>query len=185
MATSQEEYITVDDIWVCSICFEKPRYLPCKHSFYQACLYSYIISQCKSTEPRKPEGWADLFPLNDILQKMVDKPDGIYCEPCFRENDDEQATNYCVTCKKYLCTTCTKYHGRNIASRDHTIFKASKINSIKVVSEIELANGCPNHQHEKIQLYCHDHDQPCCALCGGTEHRTCEKVDTIENAFQA
>lgn len=83
-----------------------------------------------------------------------------------------------------MCTTCTKYHGRNIASRDHTIFKASKINSIKVVSEIELANGCPNHQHEKIQLYCHDHDQPCCALCGGTEHRTCEKVDTIENAFQ-
>lgn len=207
MATAQEEYITVDDIRVCSICFEQfktPRYLPCKHSFCQGCLSSYIINQCKSTDPRlgfhcplcrvyipsdgdprKPEGWAELFPLNDILQKRIDKQDGIFCDPCFRENDHEQATNYCATCKEYLCTTCTKYHRRNSASRDHTIFTASEINSIKVLSEIEFANGCPNYQREKVDLYCHDHDLPICGLCGGTEHRKCEKVATIENALQA
>lgn len=31
---------------------------------------------------------------------------------------------------------------------------------------------------------CHDHEQPCCALCAGTEHRKCDSVDTIEDAVK-
>lgn len=115
MATSQEDYNTVDDSRVCSICFERfktPRYLPCNHSFCTNCLFSYIVGQCKSTEPRlgfhcpicrvyipcdgdpeKPETWAELFPLNDIPQKMI-QCDAKYCEPCKRENDEEEAIDY-------------------------------------------------------------------------------------------
>lgn len=205
MATSQEDYNTVDDSRVCSICFERfktPRYLPCNHSFCTNCLFSYIVGQCKSTEPRlgfhcpncrvyipcdgdpeKPETWAELFPLNDILQKMI-QCDAKYCEPCKRENDEEEAIDYCISCKEYLCASCTKYHKRNMASHDHNLFKASEMKSIQVIPQINISDCCPKHRHEKVQLYCHDHDQPMCGLCGGTEHRKCEKVDTIENALQ-
>lgn len=206
MATSLSGTLTVNDATVCSICFEKfktPRYLPCKHSFCHECLSSYIVSQCKSTEPRlgfhcplcreyipsdgasgKPEDWAGLFPRNDILQKMIDKLDIQFCEPCLRDNDHEEALNYCLQCNEYLCKLCTKYHKKSMASLDHRIFKISEMESIEIVPKLEVANICHEHQNEKVQLYCHDHEQPCCALCGGTEHRKCEKVDTLENAVR-
>lgn len=87
----------------------------------------HFASQCKSTEPRlgfhcplcreyipsdgasgKPEDWAGLFPRNDILQKMIDKLDNQLCEPCLRDNDHEEALNYCLQCNEYLCTKCHK-----------------------------------------------------------------------------
>lgn len=206
MATSLSETHTVNDARVCSICFEKfktPRYLPCKHSFCHECLSSYIVSQCKSTEPRlgfhcplcreyipsdgasdKPGDWAGLFPRNDILQKMIDKVNDQYCEPCLRDNDHEPASDYCLPCNEYLCELCTKYHRKSMASIDHRIFKIGEMESIEIVPKIEVANICHDHQNDKIQLYCHDHEQPCCALCGGTEHRKCERVDTLENAVR-
>lgn len=33
-------------------------------------------------------------------------------------------------------------------------------------------------------MHCDVHEQPCCGLCGCTEHRKSERVDTIENAVQ-
>lgn len=111
MATSETKTFIVDDVRVCSICYEKfktPRYLPCKHSFCHVCLSSYIISQCKSKEarlgfhcpvcrsyipslgdPEKPEDWVGLYPINDVLQKLVAGPDETYCEPCLRDNERE------------------------------------------------------------------------------------------------
>lgn len=69
-----------------------------------------------------------------------------------------------------------------MASIDHSTFTISEMKSTQIVPKIEVASSCIKHQNEKVQLYCHDHEQPCCALCGGTEHRKCKKVDTIENA---
>lgn len=205
MASPQLNTTTVNDDRVCSICIEKfksPRCLPCNHSFCTICLSSYIASQCKSTEPRlgfhcplcrvytpsdgesdKPEEWAERFPLNDILQIIIDQPDEIRCQPCLRENDKEKATDYCLSCKEYLCDQCIKYHRRSMASLDHTIMSTIEMKSVQVAPK-ESTNRCPKHRLEKIQMYCHDHEQPCCGLCGCTEHRKCERVDTLENAVQ-
>lgn len=203
MATSQAEVNTVNDVTVCPICFEKfkiPRYLQCKHSFCHDCLSSYIVSQCNSTGPRlgfhcplcrvyipcdgnpeKPEEWAGLFPINDILQKIVNEPNEKRCEACVRDGDEEEAFDFCLSCIEYLCKLCAKYHKKNLATRDHIIISVDEMKSMQVVPNANAGNRCPKHQHEHIQLYCHDHEQPCCGLCGGTEHRKCEKVDTIEN----
>lgn len=203
MATSETKTFIVDDVRVCSICYEKfktPRYLPCKHSFCHVCLSSYIISQCKSKEarlgfhcpvcrsyipslgdPEKPEDWVGLYPINDVLLKLVAGPDETYCEPCLRDNEREKTSDYCLSCNEYLCMLCVKYHRKNMASRDHTIIKISEMLSMPIVPEKRLSNCCPKHENEKIQMYCHEHEQPCCGLCVGTEHRKCEKVDTVEN----
>lgn len=204
MATSQTETLLVENVRECPICFEKyntPRYLPCKHSFCHGCLSSYIVSQCKSTEsrlgfhcpvcrsyipspgdPEKSEEWVDLYPINDVLQKLVAVPDEKYCEPCLRENENEESTDYCLSCNEYLCMLCAKCHRRNMASRHHIIKKINEMLLMQIVPEERLLKGCPKHENGKIQMYCFDHEQPCCGLCVGTEHRKCEKLDTIENA---
>lgn len=35
------------------------------------------------------------------------------CEPCLRDNDHEEALNYCLQCYAYLCKLCTKYHKKS------------------------------------------------------------------------
>lgn len=205
MATSKAETFPVDDVRVCSICFEKfktPRYLPCKHSFCSDCLSSYIVSQCKSTEPRlgfhcplcrvyipsdgvpgEPEKWAKLYPINVILQNMGDHTHDKQCEPCLRDSEINKASDYCLSCEEYICMNCAKCHKKNMASLNHTIVLIQEMNMIQIVPEIASVNFCPKHKHEKIQLYCHDHEQLCCCLCGSTEHRKCDRVDTLEDAL--
>ena len=155
MATQQAEAVMVNDITVCSICFEKfkiPRYLPCEHSFCHDCLCSYIVSQCKSTEPRlgfhcplcrqyilsdqdveKPENWAGHFPLNDILQKIVAQPGEKSCEPCLRSNESTTPTNYCWSCKEYFCEMCTKYHLKFLELNEHKITKITDLETRPII----------------------------------------------------
>lgn len=63
--------------------------------------------------PGKPDDWAGLLPINDILQKMINQVHDQLCEPCLRDNDHEEASDYCLPCNEYLCKLCTKYHKNN------------------------------------------------------------------------
>ena len=207
MATQEAEAVKVNDITVCSICFEKfkiPRYLPCKHSFCHDCLCSYIVSQCKSTEPRlgfhcplcrqfilsngdvldKPEECAGHFPVNNILQKLISQSGEKHCEPCGRNEEDAEVTTFCMSCNEYLCELCTKYHAKILALNDHKILKLSDMETNQTIPVLGIANKCPRHQDEPAQLYCSGHEQPCCFKCGATVHKKCEKVDEIKIAGQ-
>ncbi|XP_078330612.1 tripartite motif-containing protein 59-like [Crassostrea virginica] len=174
METQQAVAVKVKDITVCSICIEKfktPRYLPCKHSFCHDCLCSYIVSQCKSTEPRlgfhcplcrqytvsdgeteKPEKWAEYFPVNSVLEKMVYQSGNKYCELCLKENEKEPASNYCLTCKEYMCALCTKFHMKFLAMKDHKTVSLSETESVQILSTLEVENPCPVHCNEETIL---------------------------------
>ena len=207
MATQQAEAVIVNDITVCSICFEKfkiPRYLPCKHSFCQDCLCSYIVSQCKSTEPRlgfhcplcrqfilsngdvldKPEEWAGHFPVNNILQKLISQSGEKHCEPCARNEEDAEVTTFCMSCNEYLCELCTKYHAKILALNDHKILKLRDMETNETIPVLGIVNKCPKHQDEPAQLFCSVHEQPCCFKCGAIVHKKCTKVDEIKIAGQ-
>ena len=206
MGTQQAVAVKVNDITVCSICFEKfktPRYLPCKHSFCHDCLCSYIVRQCKSTEPRlgfncplcrqytvsdgeteKPEKWAEYFPVNSVLEKMVYQSGNKYCELCLKENEKEPASNYCLTCKEYLCAMCTKFHMKFRAMKDHKTVSLSETESVQIVSTLEVENPCPVHCNEEIQLYCVEHEKPCCWICAETTHQKCENFTMVKKTGQ-
>ena len=195
------------DVTVCSICFEKfrtPRILPCTHAFCHGCISSYIVTSCQSKEapvgfscplcrefvpspaiPGKPENWADRFPVCKMLEKLNKGDDTHLCAACLRENEEEDATEFCITCEESICGTCAKYHKRILTTRNHLVCTLSDPSLAMQLINMSLDTGnCPEHPDKEIELYCNDHLKVCCSLCSNTEHRKCGDVSTIQSRFQ-
>ncbi|XP_062613796.1 E3 ubiquitin-protein ligase TRIM45-like [Saccostrea cucullata] len=206
MATALTDSSSFEDVTVCSICFEKyktPRYLPCSHSFCHGCLSSHIVSVCKSTEPRlgfncplcrkytpvvgpfdKPEEWVETFPVNEILEKMLGSPEQKMCDSCMRDNEEEEASDFCLSCLEFLCKMCTKFHRKHLLSRDHSICPLKELKLQHIQSTFGKDDICKKHPDQKLKLYCKKHEEPCCVVCGGMEHRQCDSVEPIEKAAE-
>ena len=196
------KYTDKEDNLVCSICFEKfktPRYLPCKHSFCQDCLYSYIVSQLDSTEPRlgilcplcrefipnvcgsaSPEEWITQFPQNHVLEKHVNSTGQMHCEACLRDNIKEEGTDFCFSCNEKLCANCTKYHRRNLLTRDHKVVPLTETERGGLEPYFDQGEICGKHHGRPIEYFCDDHEEPCCTTCVCTTHRICRQVKTVE-----
>ncbi|XP_062591941.1 probable E3 ubiquitin-protein ligase MID2 [Saccostrea cucullata] len=195
---TEEKGVGNVDISKCPICFEQfktPRVLPCSHVFCHDCVSSHIVSTCQSKED--PLGfqcpvcrefvpapsfclnfkdWSQHFPTNrsdgDISLKV--------CEACQRDNESEGADNYCLFCCEALCDMCAKDHRKNRTSRDHKICRLDEMKCVPELSKISSNIYCEKHKDRPIELFCNDHEEPCCAMCCSTEHRKCESVETIE-----
>ncbi|XP_062619402.1 E3 ubiquitin-protein ligase TRIM45-like [Saccostrea cucullata] len=207
MATSLDEISIVEDVTLCSICFEKfkkPRYLPCSHSFCHSCLSSYIASVRTSTEPRlgfhcplcreyihckgtfdKPEDIVNFFPENYLLEKILEKGDQLKCESCLRDNEEEEATAYCATCMENLCQVCSKCHRKLLVTKSHKVYQLSEMKSSNIFSDSVSNLTCSKHKNREIELFCNDHEALCCTMCVSTEHRKCDSVDTVEVAAKS
>ncbi|XP_062616148.1 uncharacterized protein LOC134277867 [Saccostrea cucullata] len=192
----------IDEITVCSICFEKfkiPRYLPCTHSFCHGCLSSYILTACKATESRlgfncplcrtfipcigetnTPETWAELFPENDVLEKLSVKSEITFCQACLRENEEENATDICLYCVERLCKICTKSHRRGLTTLDHVIIPIKEMKRMPLTPKATHGNTCAKHRDRKLELFCNDHEELCCTMCVSLEHRKCDSIDTMD-----
>lgn len=91
------------------------------------------------------------------------------------------ATFICFDCSDLLCDNCCKHHKANKYTVDH------EINPIEQLpSDIHLLksfrNTCFEHKGKYLELYCVDHEIPCCSMCVSISHRKCEKVLSIEDA---
>nr|XP_022297633.1 uncharacterized protein LOC111106999 [Crassostrea virginica] len=188
---------TLEDASLCSLCFEKfksPRTLPCRHSFCHVCLSSTIESSCKEKED--PAGfrcplcreftpgvgeqkkWVNQFPINDVLVHILEISKTKLCGACKSENEEIPCINYCFECQEAMCEACTKFHGKLASSRSHTICPLHKA----MGADLQPNNykTCRKHPDRPVELVCNDHEQLCCALCAGTNHRKCKSVDTLD-----
>lgn len=203
MATCDSQQDTID-LTSCSICFEKfksPRILPCSHSFCHRCLCTYIVSSCDQKDfplgfpcplcrefvpspgqPDEVKRWADKFPINDALIQLMEGQDFNVCWACKRENEDEEATDFCLTCKEPLCKMCLKFHRKNLTSMSHEICLVSEIGS-RNFGQRNISIRCEKHE-KQIVLFCHDHKAPCCTECLTVEHSKCKNMLTVEKAVE-
>lgn len=205
MATSEVSYNNEDnDITTCTICLEQfniPKYLPCLHSFCESCIGIYITSAfekentcincpvCRSkvSAPETsitPEQWAKSLPLNFLLVGLIEKhkverPEKI-CMSCERidVNKKSEAISVCIDCSDTLCSNCLNCHRINKSSSNHEIVDISR-QGIVLKS---FKNMCTEHKGKEIELFCADHDLPCCATCVSVKHRKCENILVIDDA---
>ncbi|OWF50517.1 E3 ubiquitin-protein ligase TRIM56-like [Mizuhopecten yessoensis] len=200
-----------EDLTVCSICLQTltiPKYLPCLHTFCELCLQGWIESQVtksgrnikqveftcpvcrtntrlpsKATATNKSE-WASTFPSNHIIVSLIDKSmiekQKKSCDPCSVMKKDVQATQWCVQCSEAYCGPCSQVHRGMKATRKHKLIGLQDV--LRDLKCLSLDEMCNEHADEVIKLFCVDHDQPCCTICGATSHRKCDTVLELSEA---
>lgn len=205
MTTSKVSYYNEDnDITTCTICLEQfniPKYLPCLHSFCENCIATYITSAfekentcincpvCRAKVPAPelsitPEQWAKQLPLNFLLVGLIEKHKverpGKICMSCERidVNKKSEAISVCIDCSDTLCSVCLNCHRINKSSSNHEIVDILRQGIVLK----PFKNMCTEHKSKDLELFCADHNLPCCATCVSVNHRKCENVLTIEDA---
>lgn len=133
-----------------------------------------------NTTTDNPEEWTRCFSENRILEKYVSSSGQNFCEACLRESEEEKATHFCLNCNEKLCANCIKYHKRGLTTRKHEIISLNETSGMHDLSFQNKEVVCSTHQDRPIELFCQDHEEPCCAMCTSTMHRQCEHVEPIE-----
>lgn len=131
--------------------------------------------------PDEIKRWAEKFPINDALVQLMEGQDFNVCWPCRRENEEEEATAFCMTCKEPLCKMSSKFHKKNLASMYHEMCLVSEIGS-RIYRSKNVHVYCEKHNNKQIVLFCNDHGQPCCADCFTDDHKSCADILTIQKA---
>ncbi|XP_071172820.1 E3 ubiquitin-protein ligase TRIM45-like [Mytilus edulis] len=201
-----EDSQKVIDIMKCSICLEKynkPRSLPCLHTFCEGCILTYSTSilekldrkehvncpVCRATVqlPKKectPKEFVDQLPVNFFIIGLLEKEKVArkekLCMICERLDITSNATFICTDCSDTLCDTCQKYHKANKATCNHDIIPVSQLSDDGILPKA-FKNICTKHSKNFI-LFCRDHDVPCCLLCLSVDHRKCDKIISVEEA---
>lgn len=194
---------------ICSICLQKlskPRSLPCFHTFCESCLKNHLVNAperkdatksgipcptCKvatfAPKPTMPvEKWAENFPVNHLVGTLIDiVPVSArleFCEPCKDNKESKIAMSWCQQCREALCEECAKCHMSMKATREHEITPLENVRSNPQPAVHEEVT-CSEHHKKEVDMYCKDHELPCCPLCIATHHRKCERIFQIDEVM--
>uniref|UniRef100_A0A8W8LUU6 Tripartite motif-containing protein 45 n=1 Tax=Magallana gigas TaxID=29159 RepID=A0A8W8LUU6_MAGGI len=195
-----------DDKFRCPICLEEvrnPKYLPCYHTFCKPCIQTYISSTAACSSDNSPktihcpvcrksiqapsddassEEWACSLPEDKLILSMSidsDRSKNQYCMFCQREDKNVQAKHWCKTCTATICDDCKSIHSFVPILESHKIVSLSDVEDLK--TNIEIDEPCLVHKGKYIEVFCQDHDQLCCSICFATKHRTCKKVQSLDD----
>ena len=118
----------------------------------------------------------------------------LYCQPCDRQDQDQEAFGFCQDCDEHLCQSCYEHHKKATPCRHHVLLDKHAMPKIQQnFSTIapgesgnhdnhddDLISPCTKHKKTMIKFYCQHHKELLCIECKTQEHngRPC-KVDYI------
>ena len=195
----------VNELIVCPICFEfyrEPESLPyCLHTFCKSCIKSYSVTAVNKNSENTFEcpvcracyhdvddcdTWVESLPNNQLIVSLMDpgkmEKKELYCDSCIRLETSQPAVSWCPECCDYLCETCVKCHKTNRFSMDH---KVCNIEEREQTDKLEVDFFCKHHASKRLEVYCFDHEEPCCLMCATVSHRKCDKVSSLEDCSQS
>lgn len=94
------------------------------------------------------------------------------CGICEQRSLSVPAEIWCNDCEEGLCGSCRDHHGLSKSSRNH---KTIKLNDYLELSPFlqDIKLTCENHD-DSFQMFCKEHEVPCCRKCIINTHKTCE-----------
>ena len=102
-----------------------------------------------------------------------------FCGMCDNRHISKPSEVWCRECEEGLCTECTEYHSSGKLSRGHTTIPIAEYQNLPSYV-LKIKEHCNEH-HEKFNLYCKEHECPCCRICNVEDHKDCKEVTILEN----
>ena len=176
----------------CPVCLNEqqdPRLLSCRHALCYTCAKDYTEKNKYDKELPCPvcrevtnlfEGGVDNLPkfffMNE-LKEVVLEEDGVKeDEPraqggavCSTEDCGQPAIKYCKDGCQFICQQCYAEHQSMRITRKHQVITASKGEAF-TKSSVPPYPPCHRHNHQVMDIYCLDCDQPMCNTCCNLTH---------------
>ncbi|KAI8483523.1 hypothetical protein Bbelb_387460 [Branchiostoma belcheri] len=204
MASNILSHIT-EEFLVCQICLEdydRPKILPCLHTFCQGCLEKLPAGKatkgpgriscptCRQTATLPKDGVRALkdnflvTKLSDVMKQTSDSAqEGLGEARCTTCEADVYATSYCVDCPDYLCQTCATSHCRPKPTRSHRVVTLKDLKSGKVLVSARTGEPSKCSIHKEVhKFYCETCRQVICLHCVVTTHKEHRYVEVEEAA---
>ena len=180
----------------CPVCHEdytEPKILPCAHLVCRNCIIAWLgtgggqggCPMCRA--PILPPTRPDEGGLDTLVDALITDPGTValveshrvlrspdICTVC---QNNVIATSYCFQCDDKLCKSCTQYHQKFSALKDHILEEFSK-QSVEQLADSHLPT-CKSHPDSSADLYCPAHQELICILCSISSHGSCLNKRTI------
>ena len=105
-----------------------------------------------------------------------------FCGICDIRHISKPSKVWCPQCEEGLCTECIEHHILVKLSRNHTTIPIEEYQKLPSYV-LEIKEHCDEH-HEKFNLYCKEHERPCCRICILKNHKDCKNVAIMEEIIK-
>ncbi|XP_052089867.1 uncharacterized protein LOC127726529 [Mytilus californianus] len=103
------------------------------------------------------------------------------CGVCDYRQVTKPSVVWCSECDEGLCEDCKEHHRISKSSRNHETVSTAEYKKIPT-QVIEIATVCKIH-NEKYELFCRNHDCPCCMKCVKS-HTDCKGLTDINELIK-
>ncbi|XP_072046893.1 E3 ubiquitin-protein ligase TRIM45-like [Amphiura filiformis] len=174
---------------ICSAIVDKPKVLPCLHTFCLKCLLNWS----ETAAEKNPDKYAQtiscptchedfLLPEGGVKELTTNVPDGNLKEQdsfqktlqenvhtsCTSCDDNNQAIGHCADCGDFLCESCSESHKRLRQFKSHSVTMLGDHSAVSIT--FSKANMCQKHAGEVLKFYCETCEEPICRDCVVVEH---------------
>ncbi|CAC5386605.1 unnamed protein product [Mytilus coruscus] len=103
------------------------------------------------------------------------------CGVCENLQINKHSVVWCSDCDEGLCEECKNHHAVSKASKSQETVYIAEYKKLPT-EVIHIAQTCKLH-NEKFELFCRDHDCPCCKKCVNS-HNDCKSLTDINELIK-
>ncbi|XP_071953299.1 tripartite motif-containing protein 2-like [Antedon mediterranea] len=183
-----------DRVLECAICmnrFNRPKTLPCLHSFCQKCLKDWVEKNNQLSCPtcmdnfEIPDGGLESIPPNTFVNNLLEYVDHLEGGELMCSYCTLAAVKFCKDCSQNFCATCVKSHSEVDVLKSHTLYTDDELRKLTLEQRQLLSMHCKNHTDQSLKFYCNTCKEAICVECIIIEHKTCHITDNVVKILDA
>ncbi|CAC5411746.1 unnamed protein product [Mytilus coruscus] len=103
------------------------------------------------------------------------------CGVCELRHITKCSIIWCTECDEGLCTECQEHHSLSKSSRNHNTLPITNYQKLPP-DVLKISKYCEKH-NEQFQIYCKNHESPCCSNCVVESHNECREFTKLSEAI--